>query len=246
MFSALSNNIIQPKVSPANTVAEETFSGANMCALQPLPLSLPPRHNNNLPSSPHHNYFAQLIMHQGLNENNLAACPVDILRETYPGVEIKFIDISTDRFCNEIDLENKIWGLNLSQVTGIASNPNEIVDRFLVCSKWIARCVGEKDDPNDGFCYAIKELLKNAFVHGNKADQRLPIFIKYDKTTSCLEIINCHSQQKLPELPRIWTGKKNGITSIRSEYGLDIVLTIGSPRQLTTAKLYQDPSLKTV
>ncbi|HPM43286.1 MAG TPA: hypothetical protein PLV52_05600, partial [Candidatus Omnitrophota bacterium] len=64
---------------------------------------------------------------------------------------------------------------------------------------------------NVDFCHDVKELLKNAFAHGNKADTALPIYIRmrYDESSLDVEIFDTASSDDENSLSRQGARKAN-------------------------------------
>lgn len=88
----------------------------------------------------------------------------------------------------------------------------------------------------------MRELQKNAFVHGNRMDLKLPIFIHFDKGTKQIEVYDLAIERKLPgNIPAGWAGLGKGISTLSNhwEYDKARIIDEKSGQAMTRATIRQ-------
>ncbi len=155
-----------------------------------------------------------------------------------PDAEIIHISLkmeSQSEFVHAIE-SGKVVSLDVSNLDG--DNLHKLL--VIGVSAWLQKSIGAKRKMLLGF--AVKEILKNAFVHGNKMDTTLPIYIYYNVKTDDFEIWDTRSSRELPaDVPREWAGARAGIHLLSSDgkYQRD-TLGVFTRVMFTPRNLFQD------
>lgn len=84
-----------------------------------------------------------------------------------------------------------------------------------------------------GIQYAMREILKNAFVHGNKMDLTLPVFMRFDKASGSFEVLDTAEPRPLrQQMTSDWAGTQGGVEKLE-QYGRYVRETVRGMTRVT-------------
>jgi len=87
---------------------------------------------------------------------------------------------------------------------------DDLLDLMVDISSWL-NIIGKRHQINS-VGYAMKEILKNAFVHGSKMDTTLPIYIYFNQANGDFEVWDTKNTRELPANISIkWAGQGLGV-----------------------------------
>lgn len=122
-----------------------------------------------------------------------------------------------------------IIALDLSEFQDLPQNQKKISERLAHVAQWFKFLCKDKS-----VAYPMKEILKNAFYHGNKMDLTLPVYIHFNKEQELFVVVDCaNSDSSRIGLASHFflTGEEVGLGM--SKINAEIKLDIGNEEELT-------------